>query len=264
MWSCLAERGVGKTSFANTLREIFVADIPLVVKVNCDEGDDFSSIWHKAAGEIEVSENGMGFRPHTNPTLDTLDSRLNKSVSPDDVRKILQFAGETIIIFDEFDRIKKRQTNRLLADSIKNLSDNQINATVFLVGIADDVDGLFSEHGSIDRSLIEIEMPRMTEPELEEIITKAHQKLGMTMDVEAMSLTVLLSQGLPHYTHLISLNASKASVTKGRLNVTIDDVHEGIKTAVKETKQTIRAKYQQAVQSQHKDAIFSQVLRRAL
>lgn len=103
-------------------------------------------------------------------------------------------------------------------------------------------------------------MPRMTEVELKEIIAKAHAKLSMTMTEEAVDLAVLLSQGLPHYTHLIGLNASKVSVNGGRRNVTLDDVHEGIKTAVKETKQTIRAKYQQAVQSQRKDAIFAQVL----
>ena len=258
------ERGVGKTSFANTLKEIFATRISLVVKVNCDESDDFSTMWHKATGEVEYveEETAIGFRPRTNSRARSLSENLNENVVPDDVRRTLQLIGQSIVIFDEFDRVKNPQTNRLMADTIKNLSDNAVRTTILLVGVADTVDDLFAEHASIDRSLCEIEMPRMSSFELKEIITKSHDRISftVTIDDDAMDMIVLLSQGLPHYTHLLGLNATKTTVSQGRHNVTLGDVHAGIKASLTETKQTIRNKYQQAVSSQRKDTIFGEVL----
>ncbi|MFQ5771799.1 MAG: AAA family ATPase [bacterium] len=256
------ERGVGKTSFANTLKDIFSAEIPLVIKVNCDQGDNFSTMWHKATGEIEIVEDKelIGFRKRVNSVSRSLSENLTEKIVPDDIRRVLQFIGESIIILDEYDRVNQSKANRLMADTIKNLSDNAVNTTILLVGVADTVDDLFAEHTSIDRSLAEIEMPRMSSCELKEIVTKAHGKINATIDDNAMGLVVLLSQGLPHYTHLLGQNATKASIHNGRLNVTLDDVHSGIESSLTETKQTIRNIYQQAISSQRSDTIFKEVL----
>lgn len=258
------EKGVGKTSFANTLKEIFSAQIPLVVKVNCDESDDFSTMWHKALGEIEyVEENeGAGFRPRKSLKTRTLAENLEKTVVPDNVRKTLQLIGHSIVIFDEFDRVVKAKTHRLMADTIKNLSDNAVRSTILLVGVADTVDALFSEHASIDRSLCEIEMPRMSSTELREIVSKAHSKLSvpMAIDSDALDLIVLLSQGLPHYTHLLGMHATKVAIKQGRSSVNLSDFHDGLEASLSETKQTIRSAYQQAISSQRQDTLFKEVL----
>jgi len=258
------EKGVGKTSFSNTLKEIFSTQIPLVVKVNCDESDDFSTMWHKAFGEIEYVEekNRIGFRPRRSLKTKTLAENLEKNVVPDAVRKCLQLVGHSIVIFDEFDRVGKPVTNRLMADTIKNLSDNGIRATILLVGVADTVDGLFAEHKSIDRSLSEIEMPRMSRAELEEIVTKAHGKLlvPMKIDEDALDLIVLLSQGLPHYTHLLAMHATKVAIKADRGTVNLEDFHNGLEASLSDTKQTIRNAYQQAIASQRQGTLYKQVL----
>jgi hypothetical protein len=195
-------------------------------------------------------------------TTKTLAENLAKEIVPDDVRRALQLLRNSIVIFDEFDRVGKPSTNRLMADTIKNLSDNTVRCTVVIVGVADTVDGLFAEHASIDRSLCEIEMPRMSSAELKEIVTKAHAKLSFPMSIadDALDLMVLLSQGLPHYTHLLGLNATKKAVSQDRSVVTLADLHDGLEESLNDTKQTIRNKYQQAVSSQRQDSLYKEVL----
>ena len=100
----------------------------------------------------------------------------------------------------------------------------------------------------------------MTDDELKEIISKALKKIKMTIRQEAIDLIVLLSQGLPHYTHLLGLHSARSSLLGGRLRITIDDVHAGIKSALEQTQQSIRNVYQKAVASNRKDTLFREVL----
>jgi len=108
-----------------------------------------------------------------------------------------------IIIIDEVDRIKDQRTTALLADTIKNLSDHSVAATLVLVGVADSVDELIAEHQSVERSLLQVHMPRMSWEELSEILDKGLERLDMTIEKKAKHRIVSLSEGLPHYTHLL-------------------------------------------------------------
>ena len=78
-----------------------------------------------------------------------------------------------IIIFDEFDKIKRADLIAAMADTIKALSDYSVNATIFIIGVADSVDELIREHQSIERALIQIPMPRMSDDEIRGISTTA-------------------------------------------------------------------------------------------
>ena len=109
------ERGVGKTSLANVLGEIF-ADSSIgglnSGTVNCDRKDIFSTLWHKALREISVN---------SDETPDaTLNEWLQKDVTPEDVRYLLGFLrNQTIVILDEVDLIQDIGTKALLAEQSK-------------------------------------------------------------------------------------------------------------------------------------------------
>ena len=55
------ERGVGKTSLANTMNKSFTNVFP--VKVTCDRKDSFKSLWESAFEKIQFSKttSGIGF-----------------------------------------------------------------------------------------------------------------------------------------------------------------------------------------------------------
>ncbi len=165
-----------------------------------------------------------------------------------------------IIIIDEVDRIKDQRTTALLADAIKNLSDHSVAATLVLVGVADSVDELIAEHQSVERSLLQVHMPRMSWEELSEILDKGLERLDMTIEKKAKHRIVSLSEGLPHYTHLLGLDAAQRAILDDRDAIKMSDVNAAITTAVDNAQQSIRTAYHRATSSPRKDALYAKVL----
>jgi Cdc6-like AAA superfamily ATPase len=251
------ERGVGKTSLANVLHYFLVqssGERYTVAKVNCDSGTQTASLWRNVLRELTLrsSKPAAGFSLEERTEDLTLDTKLAQDkVGPEDIRYVLQRVAEAhiIIILDEVDRIKDKKTLSSLADTIKTLSDNAVPATIILVGVADSVDGLIAEHRSIERALVQVRMPRMSERELAEILDKGSQKLQLKISADARARMCRLSQGLPHYTHLLALHAASSAIESDSPEITPSHVHTAIQQSVKQAQQSIASTYHQATQS---------------
>jgi hypothetical protein len=175
------------------------------------------------------------------------------------VRRRLQVLGPpALIVLDELDRLEDDDALTALADTIKTLSDHAVESTLVLVGVARSIGELIGEHASIVRALVQIEMPRMTIAELSEILQKGCERAGLSASPEAIRDVAVLSERLPHYTHLLGLHAGQRAVQDDRVEVTPDDVHAAIPKAV--DRHTILSDYQRATRSARKDALFAQVL----
>ena len=265
------ERGVGKTSLAKTLDDIMKnAGITALNSgtINCGETDDFSSLWRKVFRELQVvvELEKPGFGARTDETSVSLESLLPYKIKPDDVRvaieKALAMASDhrhMIVILDEVDRIQKKRLTALLADTIKNLSDHLTPVTIILIGVADAVDQLIAEHRSIERSLIQVPMPRMSKNELGAIIASGFQKSGMKISEEGKQTIISLSQGLPHFTHLLSLESAFIAVDAGRIETTNDDVLDATRNAVQKSR-SLLSSYLKATESSQKNNLFREVL----
>jgi hypothetical protein len=258
------ERGVGKTSLANVLKYILASfnRNTCVIKLNCENKSTATSIWRGAMREIPFFRERIspGFSDSKATEKVSLNLLIPDDVSADDVRYVLQqVPGELVIIFDEIDRIKNKKTLSSLSNTIKTLSDNAVPTTLILVGVADSVHGLIAEHASIGRAIEEVLMPRMSEKELKEIITKGLAKVGMTITESALGRIVHLSHGLPHYTHLLGLYGAQRAVGADTLEITGQHVLEAIRTAVTKTQESIRNAYHIAVGSRQGN-IYRQVL----
>jgi Cdc6-like AAA superfamily ATPase len=253
------ERGVGKTSMAKVLAEL-VSDAGLKTvnsdTINCDPTDDFSSLWHKAFRELtfKIQVTSLHLGKSLQEEEKQLDDLLPERVTPDDVRRALSTLHErTVIVFDEFDRIQNKQTKTLMADTIKNLSDHTIDTTLLIVGVAQSVMDLIAEHRSIERSVIEIPMPRMSRDELTQIIDKGLVNGKMEMAESVRTKIVRLSNGLPHYTHLLSLESGLRAIDRGSIKIEDEDFTSAVATIVK-TKQTVSDEYHNAVTSSYKNS----------
>lgn len=259
------ERGVGKTSLANVLTE-FLTDDDLQglvsAKINCDGSDDFSSLWHKVFREVPICEQirQLGFVKEQGIKQSSLDKLLSKNATPNDIRWILsRLKVSTIIIIDEIDRIQNGNTTALLADTVKTLSDHSVEATLVFVGVADAVDELIGEHQSIERSLLQVRMPRMSRDELFEVLEKALDQLKMSIAKTAKRRIGELSQGLPHYTHLLGLHAAQTAIADGRTNINPQDVVQAVSLAVEKAQQSIRSAHHKAVSSA-RTTLYTEVL----
>lgn len=244
------ERGVGKTSLANVLLKILRGSQQKLksVIVNCDSEDRFEQLWCKIFLELENTQN-LDFEQH--------------QVNPEFIRVRLQrqIVGSAIIIIDEMDRIKSdAYFTAFMADTIKTLSDHSANVTLILVGVANSVEELIAEHLSIERGLIQIQMPRMSADELTEILRKGLELLSMTMDREVMQSIVFLSQGLPNYVHLLALYASQAAIRENSSIINANHLNKAIKQACENAQHSIISTYSTSIFSSRQETIYPKVL----
>src|SRR5487761_583169 len=241
------ERGVGKTSFANLLSELLApisGEKEKTARVNCTTQDQFTSIWTKILREL--GEPKPDHWSYGKP-------------DPDEIRSILGALRQpTIIIMDEFDRIEDDDSLSLMADTIKALSDHVIKTKLVIVGVADSIDQLIGEHESVQRAIEEIAMPRMSQSELVSIIDTGLKAIGMSIAPSARQRIGRLAEGLPHYVHLLALEASRRAVADDRDEVTNDDVASAIEIAAQ--RHSLLREYQTAIQSSRRDNLFSRVL----
>jgi Cdc6-like AAA superfamily ATPase len=241
------ERGVGKTSLANILTEILEPISPefgVAVRVNCSTKDDFRSLWVKVlkAADREVPDSWSLGMP-----------------DPDAVRSQLELLPtSSVVILDEYDRIEDDDSLSLMADLIKSLSDHLTRVKLVIVGVADSIDQLFGEHQSIQRAIEEVRMPRMSQPELSDIVDTGLKAVQMGIEDDARQRISKLSEGFPHYVHLLTLYAGQHAVSDDREIVTKADVNAAINQAIE--KHSLVREYQTAIQSPRPGTLFSRVL----
>lgn len=268
------ERGVGKTSLANVLSSFVGAPsvTPLItVRVNCDSGDDFTSVWRKLFDEVGSTivkqspafKQAMGFKTGITQESCTADDFVPRAdITPNDIRKGLNNVtgfAQPVLIVDEFDRLSDG-TRRLFADLIKSLSDYSVPATMIIIGVGDSIDSLISEHQSITRAIEQIQMPRMSPEEIKAIVTNGLNRLGMNIADSTLFQLSLLVKGLPHYAHLIGLHATRAALDRGSLVVADEDLVTAIKKAIEGAQHSIKTSYFTAIKSAKKDTLFADVL----
>ena len=207
-----------------------VGESVIAPRVNCDEGDDYSAIWRKAFDDLQftVQRRSIGFAAQIEEVVHTANDMLGASdpITPHEVRRLLEQLGAhavLVVIIDEFDRVADRVGTQF-ADTIKMLSDQSVPATLVLVGVGQSVRSLIVQHESIERALAQVRMPRMSITELQQIVDGGLAEVGMTAATDARDRIAVLSQGLPHYTHLVALyaarhaNDAESLVVRGRMS----------------------------------------------
>jgi Cdc6-like AAA superfamily ATPase len=247
------ERGVGKTSLANIIYDLVIEAgkhnfVP--ARVNCSQGMSFANIWRSIFSQLPITRGEDTYH---------LDEGISDDPNSEEIRGLFeQLDNPSIVIIDEFDRTDQ-STATLMSDTIKTLSDRAVDTTLVVVDVADSIDQLMKEHESILRALVQIQMPRMSPPELLEIIDKGLDNVGMTIVDEVRTRIASLSQGLPHYTHLLTKYAALQAVNQSRTEIGRLDLENAIREATDDQSQTMATAYRKATHSPKKN-IFKQVL----
>lgn len=235
------ERGVGKTSFANILRDrIFSRSRTIrVIKRNCTSAHNYKLIWQHVLDGYEVRGKDS-------------DEFITDATTGYDIYNILDMIDPNdrpVIIIDEFDRVKDKATFEKMADTIKYLADFGSSSTIIIIGVGENVQELFGGHPSIHRSVRQIKMPKMSKPELMSIFEKRLPILNMSIKRSVLMKIVNLSQGFPGYTHLLAQAAFRSAVRRRDLIVSEQDLRSGIERCVELADETIKEAYFNAVRS---------------
>ena len=242
------ERGVGKTSLANVLSDFlqpFTSEAIVNARFNCYGETNYRQIWESLFREV-----GLPIKEEFSPftASDVIDT-----LRRDEDRKL-------ILIIDEFDRTQDPDIDTLFADTIKALSDFNVDTTLIVVGVADDVDDLIEERQSIDRCMVQVHLPRMPMGELMEIVKSGISTAGMEASDEAVSQICTISLGLPHYAHALGLAAGRAAIDEKELRVESRHVISAIEAFVEESQQTILHQFNLATASPRRENFYFKVL----
>lgn len=261
------ERGVGKTSLANVISEIYLSNAAARIfapHISCDGGDTFHQVWMKIVNmRVEKNKPNVKLPEATSREIDAILHSANGRLTPHHVRQIADAVARTqlmIPIIDEFDRIQDEETITLFTDTIKYISDHVKNTTIILLGVGDTVDDLIREHQSVERALEQVLMPRMNNVESLQILQNGEEVTGIKFTKDAADLIVTLAQGLPHITHLLGLNGTMAAIDSASWVVTNDHIRTAIRTAISGNLMSLQRKYHTATQSPRKDNLFREVL----
>nr|WP_284145391.1 ATP-binding protein [Xanthobacter aminoxidans] len=255
------ERGVGKTSLANIFH-ILVGAISskaiIPIWKQCYPTDTFSSLWRRVFDSMTVDTHIDG-----KIVRSRVSESYEDSIFPDDVvNELSNFSlnHDPIVVFDEFDKITDQELKSLMSHTLKALSDRGVNCTILIVGVAEDINVLISEHSSVERNLTEIKMPRMSPVEMNQILDKIIPKLGMKIDGDSRWKIVTLSRGLPTYVHYLGREAVKAAVSRRSLKIQEIDVNIAISALIELSDQSTRSAYAEAVHSNKKNNLYKEVL----
>jgi hypothetical protein len=246
------ERGVGKTSLAAVTAELLTSSNVLVARATCDSGDDFTSIWRKALGEIALhsQSRGVGFAASATDVAQPASVVLGDArATPHAVVRGLEALAQPrplAVFLDEFDRLDSASCRALFTDTIKALSDRVVPATLVLVGVADTIDELIREHRSVERALVQVRMPRMSREELGEIARRGIEASQMTIQGLAVDRIAALSQGLPHFTHLLTQLAAQAALGERHTDVGAAEVDFAVERAIQRAQQSVTEAYLRA------------------
>jgi len=264
------ERGVGKTSLANIISAKLAHENnePLIAtRINCETKDTHASLWRKVFQQIDLQQRVrvIGFTQEERFKPFSVADELRRRVSADDVRRLFTVLGVDrstllLVILDEFDRITDKATKTAMADTIKTLSDHATPVTIILVGVGDSVDELIAEHHSIERALVQIHMPRMSSPELRDILARALSRAKLAIRPDAADTACSLSRGLPHYTHLLGLYAAREAIDRDQRIISANHIEKAIQSALGGAQQSIQNAYYQATSSARNGRLHSQVL----
>jgi Cdc6-like AAA superfamily ATPase len=248
------ERGVGKTSFANILRDkIFHrSHIVKVIKRNCTTSHDYKLIWQHVFDDFEV--NGKTSKEYITSDVNAYDIYKLFDSMPANQR--------TVVIIDEFDRVQDDGTFVKMADTIKYLADEGSRATLIIVGVGENVHELFGGHPSIHRNVRQKLMPKMTKQELNAIIQKRLPIINMSIKTSVKERIMQLSQGFPGYTHLLCQSAFRSAIARRDMQVNEFDLKKAIARSVDIAEETVKESYYKAIRStkpnhQYKEALLA-------
>jgi AAA ATPase domain len=262
------DRGVGKTSLAQTAAYIAQSADAKPIFVGCDIGTTLFYLVEQIAARLltqapifQAAETAHKRRGSLGQTLSVdlersiREGRVPTPRSVNEAVELIQYAAprysaNTVIVVDEFERITDKQQRALFGDFIKQLADQEVEAKFIFSGVGDSLEDLLAGHESSFRYLAAVALDRLGWDPLQEIITSVGQALGIYVDKEYLYRTAAISDGFPHYVHLIGSKLFWDLYEDPEECDCVLSHHflNAVKQAVKDVEPHLKQKYEKATQ----------------
>jgi hypothetical protein len=158
-----------------------------------------------------------------------------------------RFPPGFIVVIDEFDQLTVPEEHGRFALLLKQLSDQKIPVRLIFCGIADSIEKLFSQHGSIFRQVHCELVDRLSLQACLEIIDDASNALKIEMRKDYKFRIAQISDGFPAFVHLISEKVFTAAFDRNSHAVTQEAYEQGILEAIGSVELTLKRSYENAL-----------------
>lgn len=214
------DRGVGKTSLAVTAGQIAATENKNFIYIPCSQDTSFYDvIWSIGSvvqrADLSVKRSG-GFTFGINlPGYGGLNlghssasDAFPRPTSFSECLEVLRFVrsqmvGQIVIAIDELDRITDPSEKSHFAELLKNVGSVLEDIRFVYCGIGADVDELIGSHLSVGRMFEPVEVEKLSQDSLWRIIEDTSSILGVTIPRGMLLRIGVISDGFPHYVHLI-------------------------------------------------------------
>jgi len=215
------DRGVGKTSLAQTAAIEHQSASADPIMVGCDNASTFYSIARNIGLKLRATDptitksttgSKIGFKwkivsAEAQKTIERGNIPEFKTI--DDVVGAFgylaaQHSTAPVVVIDEFERIKAAEERMLFADFIKQVGDQSLPLKLIFCGIGSSLSDLLDAHHSCYRYLTAISLDRLGYQPRLEIIQHATSAFGLKAEDTSVYRIAMISDGFPHYVHLIT------------------------------------------------------------
>ena len=261
------DRGVGKTSLAHTAAFAHQSSNRDPILLGCRPQTTFSQIMSQAINGLQRKRSASSathkvkvdymaasasyetgrITAGDDPLPNTLD--LNDAIA-----LLLKTTRErkdeqTVVVIDEFDRIKSNVERTHFADFIKQVGDQNVGVRFIFCGVAESLDKLLGAHESCYRYIESIEVQRLSWEARWEIVDSAANALNVAVEEHPRYRIAAVSDGFPHYVHLVceKLFWKLFDDPVERVSPTPDHYGDAITGAVLSIEQHLKKVYDHAV-----------------
>lgn len=237
------DRGIGKTSLLHILSQLAREARYIVRYSSCGEETDFSTMMRAIARDIPLLYHA-DFAP-TSAEIESgrslADLLPEGQVTVPQISDVLAKVSNTrvLLILDEFDRAHSHAFRRSMAELIKNLSDRSSRVQIVIAGVAANLTELIEHIPSIRRNILGLQVPNMSNTEVEELLHNGEKISGITFDRDAIAFISAVAYGSPYIASLLGQHAGLAAVDRGATQVEKADVAEAINRSADEIRHRV-------------------------
>ncbi len=239
------ERGRGKTSLVNLVAAAARSAGYMVGRVACASDSDFEAIMRGLARDLPAS---LLAAPATaDSTLEGCEAALPPGrLQPRDIAGLPgRLSGKRLVLIaDEFDRVEDTATRTILADTIKQVSDRGAALSFVVVGVSDSLEELLGRHPSIQRNILGLPLPLLSDQEIGNILEQARRDVGISFPPEIQQEVAAVARGVPYMAQLLGLHAGVETMARDAAIVSRADLQAAFGRAVDEADPHLATLYQ--------------------
>jgi hypothetical protein len=226
-----SERGRGKTSLANLVAETLRRTNSIVARHTCDAATSFESLMRGLMHDLPpsllaVRSGPEGISRHSVDANGCEAALPSGELRPRDIVTLTQRLNcrDLIFVIDEFDRVENTGTRERLADTIKQLSDQDVSLQLFIVGVAENLDEILGQHPSIQRAVMGVHLSLFSDHDVALLIARGGRESGLTFSADVVTRVTVLARGMPYMAQLLGLRLSQVAIERGDTAVVMEDL----------------------------------------